>query len=124
MTTKEKRLCSKRVYSGGGSHLCTRSGVVEHEGKWWCGQHDPEEVKRRRDERSRAWKENFFAGQAASEAKKTRTRLVRQRSREAIEALRFLAIFRYPADHPQVISAKKLIESIDAEHILDDLQED
>ena len=53
-----------------------------------------------------------------------RKTLVRQRSREAIEVLRFLAIFRYPADHPRVISAKQLIERIDTERILDDLQED
>jgi uncharacterized Zn finger protein (UPF0148 family) len=35
---------------------CTRSGKVERDGKWYCGTHDPEAEKARREDRERRWK--------------------------------------------------------------------
>ena len=123
MATKEKHDCSERVFSGAlwdsRGHSCPRNGTIERNGKWYCYQHDPEAVRLRREEWERKYKERW----AKVDAAEARARLVRQRSRQAIEALRFLAIFRYPADHPQVISARQLIERIDAERILDDLED-
>ena len=38
------------------SHQCSRNGVVEHDGKWYCKQHSPNAVQTRRDKRSEAHK--------------------------------------------------------------------
>ncbi len=35
------------------SPQCLRNGVVERESKWYCKQHDPVEVERKRQERNR-----------------------------------------------------------------------
>lgn len=43
--------CCKRIfgkYSPFHGSPCSRKGVVERDGKWYCRQHDPEAVKARR----------------------------------------------------------------------------
>ena len=39
--------CSKNVYSSHSfrSYPCSWRATVEHDGKWWCWQHDPEAVE-------------------------------------------------------------------------------
>lgn len=67
--------CSKELWSGFHTRLCTRNGTVRLGDKWYCGQHDPEAVKARhaaRDEKYRIERTNEDAIQA--EAK----RLARQ----------------------------------------------
>lgn len=39
--------CSERIYERGWPHPCSRDGVVERNGKWYCRQHDPEKVAER-----------------------------------------------------------------------------
>ena len=55
--TTEKHDCSERIFSGArwdmAGHPCSRKGVVERDGKWWCRQHDPV-AKKARDEERRA----------------------------------------------------------------------
>lgn len=38
------------------THQCTRRGVVQREGKWYCKQHDPEKEKAKRDAQQVEWK--------------------------------------------------------------------
>lgn len=57
MSTLTKPTCSatvfgERVHSWG----CTRAGVIDRDGKWFCRQHDPEAVKARQTARSAKWK--------------------------------------------------------------------
>jgi hypothetical protein len=56
-------LCSKRVFSADrfdmDGHQCSRKGVVEADGKWYCKLHSPEgeeEAQRKRDEKYASWK--------------------------------------------------------------------
>lgn len=50
-----KHSCSTRVYSSArwdfNGHLCSRNGVVERDGEWYCRQHDPEAEKAREEKR-------------------------------------------------------------------------
>ena len=52
-----KHSCSKVVYSLlVGSHCCLRPASVEHDGQWYCWQHDPERVKADAEKHWLAWK--------------------------------------------------------------------
>jgi len=103
---------------GFGRRGCWKNATIERDGKWYCRQHDPEEVKRRREEYNRAWDEKYRAEKDAREAKVARARLVRQRSRQAIEALRRIVMNRIVIGDDEW----SLLASIDAERILDDLE--
>lgn len=46
----ERKYCSGRVYDGRLGHNCCRSGSVLENGKYWCKQHAPSAVKKRREE--------------------------------------------------------------------------
>lgn len=49
-----KRNCDEQVHNGPPSvsfHQCTRTGVVQRVGRWYCRQHDPEKVNARQRER-------------------------------------------------------------------------
>lgn len=48
--------CSHMVYGGwNGYRGCSRRATVLRDGKWYCHQHDPVEVKRRDAERRAKW---------------------------------------------------------------------
>lgn len=49
---------------------CTRTGVVERGGKWWCKTHDPKAVEARRKECDRRRKEKIDRIFAASDAQR------------------------------------------------------
>lgn len=52
-------------------HQCRRAGVFLEEGKYWCKQHAPSTVKKRRDELTRKWDAQYAAkkhGWAVQEA--------------------------------------------------------
>ena len=119
MATKEKHDCSERVFSGAlwdsRGHSCPRNGTIERNGKWYCYQHDPEAVRLRREEWERKYKERW----AKVDAAEARARLVRQRSRQAIEALRRIVMNRIVIGDDEW----SLLASIDAERILDDLED-
>ena len=36
-------------------YACSRGGTIEYDSQHWCWQHDPEAVRRRRDERQARW---------------------------------------------------------------------
>ena len=49
--------CCKLIYGTGtfNSPSCSRSGVIQRNGKLWCKQHDPEKVAARRAAQSAKW---------------------------------------------------------------------
>jgi|ERR1051325_114764 hypothetical protein len=62
---KDIQLCSATVFGERvHSWTCHRRGVVQRKGKWYCKQHDPVAVERRRKERHDRW----TASRAADDA--------------------------------------------------------
>ena len=55
---------------------CHRAGTVERDGDWYCYQHDPVAVKRRRAERDGKWKRQRTAQQMGWAVQAARGRLV------------------------------------------------
>lgn len=53
----DKKGCSERVYRTGGFGVscCARRGVIEEDGKWWCKQHSPTQVKSKRKKQNAKW---------------------------------------------------------------------
>lgn len=47
--------CTKTSYAQYYGSRCNNPGKVQHEGKWFCGVHDPIKKKARADERSEKW---------------------------------------------------------------------
>jgi hypothetical protein len=47
-----ERIIPREAFGGFHPHQCSRKGVVEQDGKWYCTQHDPVRVKERRADRS------------------------------------------------------------------------
>lgn len=62
----DKPGCSKRVFHGTDfrGSPCLRNGVIKRDGKWFCRQHDPEEVAKRRA----AWDAKHNAERNAAQA--------------------------------------------------------
>lgn len=59
MTQTDKQAqCSEAVLDSTGWHRypCSRKAKVEHEGKGYCTQHDPERVARKRGEQQARWR--------------------------------------------------------------------
>lgn len=53
-----KRKCSSTVWDRelrGLSYSCTRPATVEHDGDWYCWQHNPERVEADRKKRRAGW---------------------------------------------------------------------
>ena len=59
MSKQKNPQCRERIVRYEGlaryEHQCTRQGKVERDGKWYCGQHDPEAVRARREAWDDAW---------------------------------------------------------------------
>jgi hypothetical protein len=54
--TKPKHGCAERIYSSrGGWHDCSRTGVVQENGRWWCRQHAPSAKQAKRDAQDTKW---------------------------------------------------------------------
>ncbi len=68
------------------SWVCSRRGVVQRDGKWYCKQHDPEAVKARRKASNAAWEAKL---KAEDEADKRADRIA-SAERRVIEAAKYL----------------------------------
>ncbi len=55
----EKHRCCENVYDNfrEGFHACGNSAKYERAGKWYCGIHDPKNVKARKEKHRIAWNE-------------------------------------------------------------------
>lgn len=48
--------CSATVFGPRVQHWpCSRRGIVERKGRWYCHQHDPEVMKAKREKQDAAW---------------------------------------------------------------------
>ncbi len=79
MTKVVKHQCSEDMVRSTGVwgryHQCVRNGKIERNGKWYCKQHDPVAIKKKRDDESAAWK----AERDGSEAKGNAARMLAER---------------------------------------------
>ena len=53
----DPKKCSERMTRGWTYGQCSRKGVVTEDGKLWCKQHAPSNVKARLEASNRRWKE-------------------------------------------------------------------
>ncbi len=59
MSGVQKLECCARVLGNNGwsGHKCTNKAKVERDGRHYCGTHDPEAIKRKRDAQNQKWDE-------------------------------------------------------------------
>lgn len=68
---KGKPKCSQRIRPRGAGmafssgHTCDRNGAIQRDGKWYCGQHDPEAVAARNKALNAKWEAKWAAQEAA-----------------------------------------------------------
>ena len=55
--------CAATVVNNWNRYPCSRNGVVEEDGKWWCRQHAPSAVKARREKASARYNAKWEAEQ-------------------------------------------------------------
>lgn len=67
------RMCHGKLGSYAGS--CLRPGTVEHDGKWYCWQHDPEKLRAKAEQARRDYIEKQRLDDLAFEKKLARRRL-------------------------------------------------
>lgn len=65
----DKPKCAGRVYDRYHNFPCSKTGSLEHDGKFWCKTHHPPTVKEKRDAKHAKWKEGWDAEQAGMAAK-------------------------------------------------------
>ena len=71
----ERHQCATSVWGQYNSHPCPNAGKVQRGGKWYCGVHDPEAVRARREEADREWQSKFESQLAAEKRRAERERL-------------------------------------------------
>ncbi len=76
--SEEKHKCAERVSTGIRFHMapCSRRGVVNEDGKWWCKQHAPSAV----EARIQASMERFEAEMLARQKDRDAAELVRRKA--------------------------------------------
>jgi len=57
----EQHKCSRKISKDGHSYQCSKTGKLEHEGRFYCGLHHPPTVIAKRKARDAAWTEKFDA---------------------------------------------------------------
>ena len=77
--------CSERVYTSFHDHLCPRKGKVERNGKWYCGQHDPEAVAAKQAAKDRALGVRWAAGKAFYARRELELNVLKPYSTEALQ---------------------------------------
>ena len=97
------------IASGLRSHRCTRNGVVERDGKFYCKKHDPVAVRQRDDARRVAW----AAERNVEEAQRKEAARIAALRVDAAAALRKIA-----AGHndPKALAVEVLAKHGEADH--------
>lgn len=67
--------CCENVFDGWHHHPCSRKGVIERDGKWYCKQHDPEAVKARRAASDAKWNREWAITRARGVLMDAKTKL-------------------------------------------------
>ena len=58
---KEKKQCEEMMFANWRSYQCSNNAKMEHEGKYYCGTHDPVKRKARQDARYKKYDEEWAA---------------------------------------------------------------
>ncbi len=85
----DKPNCEATVWAGGGmgGFQCSRYGVIEDKGRWWCKQHSPAAKEARREASEEQWQIERAERDARGLARENR----HAANAGAIEALRQIA---------------------------------
>lgn len=67
--TTEAKTCCRSTWTGRWINHCHNKAKVERDGKWYCGIHDPEAVKQKRDKRNAAYEAELKETQARIDAR-------------------------------------------------------
>lgn len=67
-SVRDRPAVAASLKPGCSARPCSRNGAVEEDGKWWCKQHVPSTVQRKRDERDEARAAQWGREQAALSA--------------------------------------------------------
>lgn len=90
----EVKRCAKTFWTSNWSHRnCSRKGVIERDGEWYCRQHDPVAVEARRKARYEQWDKEHNARAALGLAEGE----VREATAEVVRAARALVASVNPA---------------------------
>jgi uncharacterized Zn finger protein (UPF0148 family) len=75
--TENKHTCQARFYSQWSStpSTCNKTAKMEHEGKHYCGIHDPVKKQAKRDEKHKEWNDRYEASKKAREEAEARKKL-------------------------------------------------
>ena len=74
--TKEKHNCSAEVYrEWAHSGICSRQGTKFEDGKWWCYQHAPSVVARKKEEERVKWAEQTAVWKEAARVRDVKDKL-------------------------------------------------
>ena len=77
--SKEKHQCSKEIWRDYREGRCSRNGVNFEDGKWWCRQHTPSILKKKREDEQakydKDWKEKQARWKEADRVNKIKDKL-------------------------------------------------
>lgn len=97
--------CSQTVFGERvTSWQCTRDGSIERGGKWYCCQHDPKQVEKRKKERQAKWDAEWAAKEKKWKRKEAIPRLAKKLAKSA------LATYAYAGLHS---TARKLLKVLE-----------
>lgn len=83
---KNKKPCEATIFSQWSSHKCGKVARMEHEGKHYCGIHDPVKRKEKQAERDRKWREEHDA-QALEDRKRQHRRTFGEEAIELVQRI-------------------------------------
>lgn len=70
--SEAKQKCCAKIYSNYGNSSCQKNAKVERSGKHYCGIHDPERLKERREAKTEKWRAEWDAKKEAHNATEKR----------------------------------------------------
>lgn len=98
-----KHRCEKSLYHGGWHGVpCSREGVVQEKGKWWCKQHAPSAVGERAEARDQRWRRKW-------DLKGTRDKLTEEINKLEAEIVNFVRGL-----YEVLPAARALIDALDS----------
>lgn len=83
-----EQTCCAQVHSsfGVGFHTCGNKAKMQHDGKWYCGVHDPVKRAAQQKKRDAEWRAKYDATRAA-EAEKAKRRAMGEKAIEALQLI-------------------------------------
>ena len=64
---KEKKQCEETVFDNFRNYQCNFTGIVERDGKWYCGVCDPVRRKEKQDARDKKCKDKYEANRKSQD---------------------------------------------------------